>query len=250
MAGSTVKSAVPAARLSYPTRFSDCKAEEFVTRRGLFVLALLVFGSAIAQAQIIRPVFRSDPQAWTSLSIGWFQQQAFCNRDTGDCYNFGSGPQWRASLEYPVGTGTTVGVVGTIGKMPLTFVAGSLPKPSSFTCFQCDADANVSQLLGVLHMGDGAGFHQVIDLAAGASMYTNFRRSDTGEKITGSGPTNFTFVAGYGFGYGFSQRAAITFETEYALEILKRQAGNANNTVQQYTIRIGGRYGLGTRNRY
>ena len=221
-----------------------------MTRRGLFVFALVVASFDTAPAQIIRPSFRSDPQAWTSLSIGWFQQQAFCNRDTGDCYQFGSGPQWRASLEFPVGTGTTIGVVGTTAKMPLTFVAGSLPRPSTFTCFQCDADANISQVLGVLHMGDGAGFHQVIDLAAGASLYSNFRRSDNGEKILGSGPTNFTFTAGYGFGYGFSQRAGILFETEYGLEILKRQPGNSNNTAQQYTIRIGGRYGLGTKSRY
>ena len=221
-----------------------------MTRRGLFVFALLIAGTDIARAQIIRPVFRNDPQAWTSLSIGWMQQQGFSNRDTGDQYEFGSGPQWRASLELPMGTGTTVGAVGTIAKMPLTFVAGSLPRPPTFTCFQCDADATISQLFGVLHMGDGVGFHQVIDLAAGASMYSNFRRSDNGEKIIGSGPTNFTFAAGYGFGYGFSQRAGITFETEYSLEILKRQAGNANNTAQQYTLRIGGRYGVGTRARY
>jgi hypothetical protein len=210
----------------------------------------LVAGFDIAHAQIIRPGFRNDPQAWTSLSIGWLQQQGFCNRDTGDCYEFGSGPQWRASLEFPIGAGTTLGVTGTMAKMPLTFVAGSIPRPAGFSCLRCDADANASQILGVLHMGGGSGFHQVIDLSAGASLFSNFRRSDTGEKITDGGPTNFTFLVGYGFGYGFSQRAAITFETEYALMILPRQPGNSNNTAQQYTIRIGGRYGLGTRRGY
>jgi hypothetical protein len=223
-----------------------------VTRRGggLFILALLVAGSDLAHAQIIRPVFRNDPLAWTSLSIGWLQQNAFCNRDTGDCYEFGSGPQWRASLEYPIGTGTTLGVTGTTAKMPLTFVAGSLPRPAGFSCLRCDADANVSQILGGLHMGGGSGFQQVIDLAAGATLFSNFRRSDTGERIVDGGPTNFTFLVGYGFGYGFSQRAAIIFETEYGLMILPRQSGNSNNTAGQYTIRIGGRYGLGTRRGY
>ena len=84
-----------------------------MTRRGLFVFALVVAGLDTARAQIIRPSFRSDPQAWTSLSIGWLQQGAFDNRDTGDRYQFGSGPQWRASLEFPIGTGTK-GMVSNI----------------------------------------------------------------------------------------------------------------------------------------
>ena len=35
------------------------------------------------------------------------------------------------------------------------------------------------------------------------------------------------------------------FTQEYALQILKRVPGNANNTAQQTTLRFGGRYGLG-----
>jgi hypothetical protein len=202
----------------------------------------------MAQAQIIRPVFRSDPQAWTSLSIGWLRQQGICDRDSGACWDFGSGPQWRASLEFPMGTSTTLGVVGTTAKVPLVYRGGVLT-PNS--CAGCDADANVSQVFGTLRMGGGIGFHQVIDLLAGTTLFSNFRRSDNGAKLGGGKTTSdFTFALGYGFGYGLSSRAQINFVQEYALQILPRQAGSSNNTSQQATLRIGFRYGLGTRGGY
>jgi opacity protein-like surface antigen len=249
MPGSTVKSVVPRARLSYPARFGHCKAEEFVTRRWLYVLALLVAGSDIARAQIIRPVFRNDPQAWTSLSIGWFQQQGFNDRDTGAGLDFGSGPQWRASLEVPMGMGgTTIGAVGTIAKMPLVY-RGSVLAANS--CAGCDANATISQIFGTLRMGGGAGFHQVIDLGAGTTMFSNFRREDTGAKLgTGKTTSNFTFALGYGFEYGLSSRTQINLVQEYALIILPREAGSSNNTSQQRTLRIGFRYGLGSKSNY
>ena len=174
-------------------------------------------------------------------------QQGFCDRDTGDCWNFGSGPQWRASLEFPLGYGggTTYGIVGTMSKTPLVYQGTGL---SSSSCLNCDADANVSQILGTLRMGGSSGFHQVIDLDAGVTLFSNFRETNTGTKLgTGKTTSNFTFAVAYGFGYGFSPRAQIFFTQEYALQILPREAGNPNNYAQQTTLRIGGRYGLGGR---
>ena len=231
----------PGARgLTYPAQIGHCKAEEFVTRRALFILTLLFTGAGFAQAQIIRPQIRSlRPTAWTSLAIGWAQQQGFNDPETGAAWDFGSGPQWRASLEVPMGFGaTTVGVVGTIMKMPLIYTDG--------TCSRCDADATVSQIFGTLRMGGGTGFHQVIDLDAGTTLFSNFRQSNSGTKLgTGKLTQNFTFAIAYGFGYGLSPRTQIFFTQEYALQILKRVPGSANNTARQTTLRFGGRYGLG-----
>jgi hypothetical protein len=217
-----------------------------VIRRTPMVITLLVLGAATASAQIIRPVFRSRPAAWTSLAIGWTNQQGFCDRDSGDCYDFGSGPQWRASLEMPFGYGgTTLGIVGTIAKTPLIYRGTGLTTNS---CLNCDADATVSQIFGVVRMGGSSGFHQVIDLSAGTTMFSNFRATNGGAKLgSGKMTQNFSFGVAYGFGYGFSPRAQVFFTQEYALEILPRQSGNANNYAQQTTLRIGGRYGLGGR---
>lgn len=211
-----------------------------MTRRALVALTLLMLGADTAQAQIIRPQIRSSrPNAWTSLGIGWTQQQGFNDPETGAAWDFGSGPQWRASLEAPIGFGgTTAGVVGTIMKTPLIY--------SGPSCSQCDADATISQIFGTLRMGGGSGFHQVIDLLAGTTIFSNFRQANTGAQLGNNKITqNFTFAIAYGFGYGFTQRAQIFFTQEYGLQILKRVPGNANNTARQTTLRIGGRYGLG-----
>ena len=213
-------------------------------RRVMPGVALLFFGGATARAQIIMPQFRHAPIAWTSLSIGWMQQGAFEDKDSGDFYDFGSGPQWRASLEMPIGaSGTSVGLVGTMSRLPLVYNGSGL---SSNSCLRCDADANVSQILAVLHMGGGAtGFQQVVDVSGGVTLYSNFR-STAGAKL-GNGATRkpMTFTIGYGFGYGFSSRSSVMLVQDYSLILLPRAPGSANNTTQQATLRLGFRYGLG-----
>jgi hypothetical protein len=221
-----------------------------VTRRVIVAVTLLLVSADFVAAQIIRPQpIRTTPLAWTSLAIGWLQQQGFCDRDTGDCWDFGSSPQWRASLEMPLGAAgtTTVGIAGTLSRMSLIYNGTALGTNS---CVGCDATANISQVLGALRMGGSVGFHQVIDLAAGMTMFSNFRRRDNGNRLgTGKMTQNFTFAVAYGFGYGFSPRTQIAFTQEYALQFLPRQAGDANNVAQQATLRLGVRVGLGERRR-
>lgn len=218
-----------------------------MTRRWLAVLALLCGSADIVHAQIIQPVRRVNPLAWTSLSIGWLQQQGLCDPNTGACWDFGSGPQWRATLEVPVGTGASFGVAGTTARLPLTYSGSGL---SSNSCLRCDADANVSQIFATLHLGGGTGFHQVIDVSAGATLFSNFRASSDGSRL-GDGKTtqDFSFAIGYGFGYGLSPRTQIMIVQDYTLIIHKRQTGSSNNTAQQSNLRIGVRVGLGDRQR-
>lgn len=216
-----------------------------MNRRALSVPALLLCCAAAlhpAGAQIIGPQIRSTPAAFASLGIGWLRQQGFCDKASGDCWAFGDAPQWRASLELPVGYGgTTFGVVGTTSRMPLIYRGSGI----GTSCLGCDADANITQILGLLRLGGSEGFHQVIDVAAGATLFSNFRATD-GTKIGPARTTSrFTFAIAYGFGYGLSPRSEIFLEQEYGLIILPRVAGSNSNTAQQSTIRIGGRIGLG-----
>ncbi|HEU4997194.1 MAG TPA: hypothetical protein VFT29_20395 [Gemmatimonadaceae bacterium] len=214
-------------------------------RRVLLALAISLVVTDTAAAQIIRPPARSgQASAWTSLSIGWLQQQGLCDRNSNDCWDFGSGPQWRASLEMPMGFGgTTVGLVGTIAKMPLIYNGSAL---STNSCAGCDADATVSQVMANVRMGGGLGFHQVVDLSAGTTMFSNFRASNGGAKLgTGKMTQDFTFAVAYGFGYGMSPRTQFFFTQEFALLFLPRVAGSNSNTAQQATLRLGARYGLG-----
>lgn len=214
-----------------------------MTRRLLVVFALLCMVADVARAQIIQSVRRFNPLAWTSLSIGWLQQQGLCDPDSGACWDFGSAPQWRASLELPKGQGASFGVAATMSRLPLIYSSGLATGNS---CLRCDADANVTQIMGQLHLGGSTGFHQVIDIGAGMTMFSNFRERTGGTRL-GDGKTkqDFSFSIGYGFGYALSPRAQIMLVQDYGLIIHKRQPGESNNTAQQSNLRVGVRFGLG-----
>lgn len=215
-----------------------------MTRRSLSVLGLLLAVANVAHAQIIGGQIGrfQNPIAWTSVSIGWLQQQSVCDPDSDACWNFGSAPQWRATLEVPVSNGATIGVVGTTSRMPLIYDGNPL---SANSCVNCDADANVSQIMAGLRLGGGTGFHQVIDINAGVTLFSNFR-SKSGTRLgTGKTTQDVSFGIGYGFGYGLSPRTQIMVVQDYALIIHKRQPGSPNNTAQQSTLRFGVRVGLG-----
>lgn len=212
----------------------------------LVALALSMAGAVAVDAQIIdsRRAGTGEPIAWTSLSVGWFEHGGLCDPDSNSCWGFGGAPQFRASLDMPMGRGATVGIAGTTARVPLLYDGGALSG-----CTRCDADANVSQIFANLNLAGGSGLHQVIDLNAGVSLFSNFRRT-TGEKLEPSKiVTAFNFNIGYGFGYSFSPRFQIMLVQDWGLVIHKRMAGQTSNTANQRTTRVGMRYGLGSRRR-
>ena len=214
-------------------------------RISFHVIAMLSLSAAAASAQIIRPQFNRGPAAYASLGLGWQRMDGFCDKTSGDCWDFGNSgaPQWRASFEVPLGYGGSAwGVVGTLARAPLTYIGSGLLN----SCARCDADATVSQILGLFKMSGGSGFHQVIDVTAGAIMFSNFRQSTDGSRLgTGKTTARFTGALAYGFGYGFSPRSEIFVEQEYGLIFLPRTPGNNQNTANQQTLRVGARFGLG-----
>lgn len=214
-------------------------------RRSLLIASVLLVCADVAAAQIIRPVRRDNPIAWTSLGIGFLQQQGVCDPATSACWDFGSGLQWRATLEMPVGSAATLGLAGTMAKLPMIY-RGSVV--GTRTCGACDADGNVSQLLANFRIGGGSGFHQVIDLSAGYTFFHNFRATDGSPLGSEKAIKDFTFALGYGFGYNFTSRAQLIIVQDLGLLIHERQSGNVENIVQQRVTRIGGRFALGSRN--
>ena len=214
-------------------------------KRTLFVsFVLVVLGAQLTGAQIIQPRRGFQPMAWTSLGVGWSQLQEICDPDTDACWNFGGAPQYRATLELPLGSqGASAGIAGTTSRVPL-FWAGT---GAAGNCAGCDADVNITQILGNLRLGGGSGFHQVLDLVLGATMFSDFRATDGTRLGTGKTVTDVTFALGYGFGYAFTSRAQVQITQEWGLLVHERQPGNPNNTSQQQTTRIAFRYGLGDR---
>lgn len=212
--------------------------------RRLLLVGLVLAGAQSARAQIIDAGGSGrrfgQPNAWVSLGIGWLQQGGLCDPDSGSCWDFGNAPQWRATLEYPMGRGATIGGAATTARVPLTY-AGAAQCPTA-----CDADANVSQYLGQLHLGGGTGIQQAIDLSAGMTVFTNFRERATGTRLDpAKAVSNFSFSVAYGFAFPIRQNFHLTLSQEYGQIIGKRIAGRSSNSAQQNVTRIGARVGLG-----
>lgn len=214
-----------------------------MVRRLLFV-ALLVGITQSATAQIIDAGGSGrrfgQPNAWASLGIGWLQQGGLCDPGSNSCWDFGNAMQWRGTLEYPMSRGATIGAAATTARVPLRYQS-TLACPTA-----CDADANISQYLAQLHIGGGTGIQQAIDIAAGMTVFTNFRSKNSGVRLDpAKAVSNFSFSVAYGFALPVSSNFHVTLVQEYGQIIGKRVSGRSSNTAQQNITRIGARVGLG-----
>jgi hypothetical protein len=209
-------------------------------RRSCLALVPLLL-AADAGAQIIRPGMRfREPTAWASLGAGF--QNTFSVRDgtTGSVWSFGDGIQYVAALEKTVSGGISFGVRGTHARLPLRYSGVEVT----------DADANVSQAVGLVHVASGREFHSVLELSLGATIYSNFRSRTTDERLEPRSPdTDFTFGFGYGFGYNFTPRFAIDAvqEISTALHQKTNLSAGEGSTVRINSTRIVARFGLGGR---
>jgi hypothetical protein len=219
--------------------------------RFLPLVALALLASS-ADAQIIRlPKNRSgEPAFWASASIGLLQLQRVDDGTTQSRWDFGSAVQFRASLEYAISRGNSVGVSGTFARAPLTYIPVNDPGPlPGGSCdISCDAKADLTAIVGTFHSGGGLGFHQVIELSAGALMYRNFK-TDAGEELPPKKDTDFNFTLGYGFGYTVNRTLQIDLVQDAILALHQREglSGSGRTTNQQYVTRIGVRLGAGSR---
>jgi hypothetical protein len=196
--------------------------------------------SSTADAQIVRSRFPiQDPPFWVSLG-GTFQQ-AWVVKDgtTGSTWRFGNSVPWQASLERTINGGTSFGIRGSTGMIPLTYEG---PLGTS------EADANVSQLFGTIHVASGRAFHTVLELSAGTTIYSNFRDRLTSSKLGAASPdADFTFAFGYGFGYAFSPRFSIDVVQDITTAWHQKDgllAGDDSST-RIHGTRLVGRLGLG-----
>ncbi len=206
------------------------------------LLALLPLAvAADAGAQIIRPGMRSqEPSSWVSIGVGL--QNGFDVRDgtTGSLWQFSDVTQYVVSLEKVVSGGVTVGVRGAHSRVPLYYTGSE----------STEADANVSQVMGVLHVASGREFHSVLELGLGATLYSNFRSRSTDRRLEPTGTdADFAFSFGYGFGYNFSPRFGIDVVQDVSTA-LHQKAGliaGESSSIRFSATRLVGRVGIGSR---
>ena len=205
----------------------------------------------VARGQIIRvPQRASEQRGWVSASGGFLAVQRVSDGSTLSDWFFGNATQYRVSVEMPLQSGSTLGIVAATARVPLEYRPFATNTATACSV-GCDADANISQLLAALHIGrSGMGVYQVIDLAAGATIYWNFRERGTGAALEPSSPDlDLALSLGYGFGYAFSPDMQVELVQDGAFSMHQRTGLSAgdNTLIRQFTTRIGMRFGLGAR---
>lgn len=217
--------------------------------RSLLAAALSLTGigtalpAQITVGQRAAPPGPIPPTFYFSAWVGYAQNPVVDDGSTGSSWDFGSGPQYRATLEYALGNESTLGVAGTYARTPLRYSDNGT---TSGGCGDCDADATVQSLMALFHLGGRPGFHQVIELGAGIKQYRDFQARTTKVTLPPSNDTDFAFAVAYGFGYGLGGTTALQLVQEYASAIHQREGlpGNARSNSQQYVTRLGLRFGF------
>jgi hypothetical protein len=234
-----------APRLSYRTPFDTRKALGTHVRRLTLVLLtfLVVLPLGDVRAQIIRqpgPRLR-EPRNWASAGVGLQQGWTVTDGSTGSRWELGDTQTWFASVEHAVAGGVTVGVRASTARTSLRYTFTG-------TGLVADADARVSQALGVLHITSGRELHSVIELGAGATFYSDFKERGTGADLEPRATdTDFTFVLGYGIGYAFSRNFQLDVVQDLATALHQKtglQAGD-NSTARISVTRLVARVAIG-----
>jgi hypothetical protein len=211
------------------------------------LLALVLVSGSSADAQVRRraPVV-SEPSMWGSLSVGLYGANGVSDGATNSTWDFGEGTSWqlRAALEKALQNQFSLGGVLTYVDVPFVYVGPS--------CGRCDAHLDLTSLGVSFHAGGSQGLHQVLEVSAGAAMYSNLKRDSDGAKLAptdGSVDPFFTF--GYGFGYSFNPTMQVSIVQDYGLVLHERKglANNESNTLTQRTTRLNFRMGFCNRGR-
>jgi hypothetical protein len=206
-------------------------------------LALFVAGALVQPigAQERFPVRLVSPTTWTSLSVGLYRLPTIFDPTSTSDWDFGSIVQFRGSFERDFQRGAALGVAATYARAPLTYDGPD--------CAFCDADVSMWQALALFRLGVGgsARFHQVIELAAGVTGFSNFQARDGG-RLAPRTVVDPSLSIGYGFAYAFAPNTQFTLVQEVGLMLHRRgmrPAGDESNTPSTYATRIGLRFGLG-----
>jgi len=214
-------------------------------RRLTFMLLtfLAVLPRGDARAQIIRPPGPRlrEPQNWASAGVGLQQGWTVFDGSTGTRWDLGDTQTYFAGAEHAVAGGVTVGVRASTANTSLRYL-------SRGTGIATDADARVSQALGVVHITSGRELHSVIELGAGATFYSGFKAQGTGAQLAPSGTdADFTFVLGYGIGYAFSRSFQLDVVQDLATSLHQKsglQAGD-DSSARISVTRLVARFALG-----
>lgn len=218
--------------------------------RRLLLLSLVIAVPSIAGAQIIRRggMPFQEPSTFVSFGVGLLQPWDVADGTSNSAWNFSDATQFAVALERNFGGGSSAGVRGTTARVPLRYSGLVGGDASSFT----DADANVSQLLGSVHIAPGSQFHTILELSAGATLYYDFKARGSNVTIgPRSADADFSFGFGYGVGYNLTPRFSVDVVQDQITTLHQKSGLSAGESTSSRltSTRIVGRFGLGARTR-
>ncbi len=222
-------------------------------RRILLSMAMVVAAASVASAQYSTFPRSTEPAYWVSGGAGTFNAQGVNDGSTSSVWDFGQKTnfQYRASLERSIQNQSSIGVAASFVNAPITYSStGSGSTSGGTTCGSCAAHVDVMTLMAMFHSGGGTGFHQVLEFGAGATAYRNLKRdTDKAALAPSGGNIDPTFGLGYGYGYGLSPNTEFMVVGDYQLILheSKNLPSGVSNTNTIRSIRIGLRYGFGSR---
>ena len=204
-------------------------------------LAVLAFMPAMAEAQERGPS-RGASKWYASLGSGLAWGDYIVDDASNSTWDFDAGFALRGTLEREVATRVGVGLAFSYARLPLTY--NSLGASSQ--CAPCAADATVSSYGGVIRMGGGPGFHQVIEVFVGALRYGNFEQHEPRGALAPKANTDFAFGAGYGFGYSLANDWQIVLVQDATNSLHERSTlpQGGGRVARHFTTRLGLRIGF------
>jgi hypothetical protein len=199
-------------------------------------LAAMLVSSA-AGAQIMRRPAGRPVINWAGASIGLVQGFGINDGTTNSAWSFGSGLAYAGRLEHPFqGGALAFGLQGSYARLPLGYSSPS---------YTGDAEAMVTEFMGVLRYGGGYSFHPVYELQVGAIGFSDFRSTGTTPEVKLSTSTDYDpkLAIAYGFGFGLSSKAAIEIVQEIGTILHQRDglAASQSNYPRITVTRLGGK---------
>lgn len=209
--------------------------------------SLLALPLLDAHAQIIRTgrLGARDPKLWISGGIGLQQGWTVTDGTTQTRWRLSDGQAYFAAVDRPITGGVSLGVRASTARVSVDYTSTD---PLAFSGSR-DADATISQGLAILHITSGRDLHTVIELGAGATIYSGFRERGTGIDLPpDKADADFTFVLGYGIGYSFSNTFQVDVVQDLATALHQKTGLSAgdDSSVRLSGTRLVARFGLGS----
>jgi hypothetical protein len=203
----------------------------------------LVSQFRVADAQLRRRPVAKAPPNWIGGGIAVMQQFTLLDGTTSSEWRFDSGLGYTASFEHPTQAGLMVGVQGTYATPTMIYTQTGTPAVPSGCIATCDGTGTITQIMGLIHSGNGYSFHPVYQLTVGATGFSNFR--DRGGNKMGPATTDydFSFAVGYGLGFGLSGTVGIEVLQEIGTVLHQRDglAAGSSNYPRMSATRLGGK---------